>query len=130
PKLPPVFHDWVVELEADGKKYQWKGNRLQASFSWPAAKGVEPSSALRIGQAIPNAFYSHAGLWGIFRVMDYAEDRPPEPKVIQWKYRGQAGQEPIQPAPVEMELLDLPAGIDVFNREFLGTFRAPPKAVQ
>ncbi|MFL6449173.1 MAG: ImcF-related family protein [Bryobacteraceae bacterium] len=132
PNLDAASQDWLFVWEADGKKQTWsKDYRRQAPFAWPAAKDIERGGKLGWGQGAPNVLYSWGGLWGIFRVMDYAEPRTLGNKVIRWKYTALGSRhEPIVPAPIDVELVDLPAGIDVFNRDLLGAFHLPQKALR
>jgi len=64
--------------------------------------------------------------------MGDAEPRPLNSKMVEWKnLRGGDGRlEPIQPAPVRIEIVEFPGGRDVFNPTFFDGFQCPANAVQ
>jgi type VI secretion system protein ImpL len=131
PRRDPVFQGWTLELYADGKLQPWKDSSLQTSFSWPAAGGTEPGARIRIGPGgalVP--IVSQRGVWGIFRIMDFAQPRTPGNRIIQWKYSGEGQREIIEPAPVQLEIVELPAGIDVFDAKFFDGLGCPVKGAQ
>ena len=78
------------------------------------------------------AFASRGGPWGIFRIMADAEPRPLGARTVEWKYvRGGTGrQEPIQPAPVRLEIVEFPGGADVFNPKFFEGLQCPARVAQ
>ena len=134
PKLDSSFASFILELVIDGRSYQWN-NGLQKQFSWPAPPGTKETGAkaqIRTGP-VAYPFSSRGGLWGIFRILADAEPRPLGSRTVEWKYvRGGSGgrQEPIEPAPVRMEIVDFPGGVDVFNPRFFDALQCPAKAVQ
>jgi len=132
PKLDSSFKDSTLELDIDGRAYQWTSS-LQKQFTWPAAADTKDLGAVARVRAgaltIPVA--SRGGLWGIFRIMDDAEPRPLLARTVEWKYlRGGDGRlEAIQPAPVRVEIVEFPGGADVFNPKFFD-LQCPLKAVE
>ena len=53
-------------------------------------------------------------------------------KLVEWKYTssGVGRREPIEPAPVQLEIVGFPGGQDVFNPKFWEGLRCPAVAVQ
>ena len=133
PKLDSSFKDSTLELEIDGRVYPWTTS-LQKQFTWPAPPGTQNLGAVALVRAgvvtIPVA--SRGGLWGIFRIMSDAEPRPLNGRTVEWKYlRGGDGRlEPIQPAPVRIEIVEFPGGHDLFNPIFFDGLQCPANAVQ
>jgi type VI secretion system protein ImpL len=133
PKLSPALNNWVLELELDGTSHRWDQN-LQKQFTWPAQPGSKTLDAIariRLGQvAFPVA--SEGGLWAIFRIMADAEPRAVGSKLVEWKMlRGAHGRlEQIQPGPVQLEIVEFPGGVDIFNPKFFERLQCPGKAVQ
>ncbi len=133
PKLDSSFGGSILEFEIDGHPYQWTSS-LQKQFTWPAPPDTKTLGAIariRTG-SVAFAFASRAGTWGIFRIMGDAEPRALSGKLVEWKYsRGGDGRlEPIQPAPVRLEIVEFPGGVDVFNPKFFDGLQCPAKAVQ
>jgi len=132
PKLDPSLKDSILELEIDEKPYPWTIG-LQKQFTWPAPPGTQnPGAIARLrtaGTAFP--FASEGGIWGIFRILGDAEARDLGAKVVEWKYsRGRSGRpEPIEP-PIELEIVNFPGGVDVFNPKFWAGFQCPSLAVR
>jgi type VI protein secretion system component VasK len=133
PKLDSSFKDATLELDMDGHVFQWT-TPLQKQFTWPAPPGTQDLGAVAKVRAgvltIPVA--SRGGLWGIFRIMGDAEPRPLNSRMVEWKnLRGGDGRlEPIQPAPVRIEIVEFPGGRDMFNPEFFEGLQCPANAVQ
>jgi type VI secretion system protein ImpL len=132
PKLDSSFGASILELEIDGHLYQWTSS-LQKQFTWPAppeAKSLGATARIRSG-SVAVGFASRGGIWGIFRIMGDAEPRPLNAKLVEWKYsRGADGLPvPIQPAPVRLEIVEFPGGVDIFNRDFFA-LQCPARAVQ
>jgi type VI protein secretion system component VasK len=133
PKLDSSYTDATLELEIDGKLHQWTSS-LQKQFTWPAPTGAKDLGAvarIRVG-AVTVPVASEGGEWGIFRIMGDAEPRPLSGRIVEWKnVRGGNGRlEPIRPAPVRVEIVEFPGGVDVFNPKFFEGFVCPAKAVQ
>ncbi|MBZ5584428.1 MAG: hypothetical protein LAQ30_19890, partial [Acidobacteriia bacterium] len=133
PKLDSSFANSVLELDLDGRAYQWTTG-LQKQFTWPSPAGTKDLGAvarIRTGPVV-FAFASRGGPWGIFRIMADAEPRPLGARTVEWKYvRGGTGrQEPIQPAPVRLEIVEFPGGADVFNPKFFEGLQCPVRAAQ
>jgi type VI protein secretion system component VasK len=134
PKLDSNFKDSILELEIDGQLYQWTGP-LQKAFAWPAPLGTKDLGAiarLRIGGTVAFPFASRPGVWGIFRILGDAEPREYGSKLVEWKYSsgGVGRREPISPAPVQLEIVTFPGGVDVFNPNFWKGLQCPTSAVQ
>ncbi len=75
---------------------------------------------------------SRGGIWGIFRILGDAEPRDLNAKLVEWKYTsgGVGRREPIDPAPVQLEIVIFRADQDVFNPRFWEGLRCPAQAVQ
>jgi type VI secretion system protein ImpL len=133
PKLDPSFKDTILELEIDGKSYPFN-TPLQKQFVWPASLGTpSPGAVARLRNAgFSAAFASRGGIWGIFRILADAEPRDFGSKLVEWKYTsgGVGRKEPIQPGPVDLEIVTFPGGIDVFNPKFWAGFTCPTQAAQ
>lgn len=133
PKLDSSFGEMTLELEVDGRVHQWTSS-LQKQFIWPAPQGSKDVGAVvRIkAGALTFPVASQGGTWGIFRIIRDAEPRPLLSKLVEWKkVRGGDGRlEPIQPAPVRMEIVEFPGGVDVFNPKFFEGLHCPSKAVE
>jgi type VI secretion system protein ImpL len=133
PKLDPSFKDTILELEIDGKSYPWTTG-LQKQFLWPAPSGTaNPGAVARLRNAsFSAAFASRGGIWGIFKILGDAEPREFGAKVVEWKYTtgGVGRKELIQPAPVQLEIVGFPEGVDVFNPKFWAGLQCPSVAVQ
>jgi type VI protein secretion system component VasK len=135
PKLDSSLKDLTLELETDGRPYQWTSG-LQHAFNWPPPSGAKnPGAVARLRSTASNfavAFASRGGIWGVFRVFGDAEPREPGAKLVEWKYTssGVGRREPIQPAPVQLEIVGFPGGQDVFNPKFWQGLRCPSTAVQ
>jgi type VI secretion system protein ImpL len=133
PKLDASFGNSILELEVDGRPYAWTSS-LQKQFTWPPPQGTKDLGAKAFIRTGPVAypFASRAGLWAIFRIMGDAEPRPFPSRLVEWKYgRGGEGlREPIQPAPVRLEIVNFPGGVDMFNPKFFEGLHCPPKAVE
>jgi type VI protein secretion system component VasK len=134
PKLDSSLKEFTLELEIDGRPYQWTSG-LQHAFNWPPPSGTKnPGAVARLRTAanagIPIA--SRGGLWGIFKILGDAEPRELGAKLVEWKYTssGVGRREPIQPAPVQLEIVGFPGGQDVFNPKFWEGQRCPSIAVQ
>ena len=133
PKLDPSFKDDLLELDVDGQQHIWTSS-IQKQFTWPAppgAKEVGVKGIIRTG-SISFPFTSRGGTWAIFRVMGDAEPRASYSRIVEWKHvRGGFGRmEEIQPAPVRLEFVEFPGGVDLFNPKFFGDLQCPAKAVQ
>jgi hypothetical protein len=132
--LDSSLKEFTLELEIDGRPYQWTSG-LQHAFNWPPPSGTKnPGAVARLRTAanagIPIA--SRGGLWGIFKILGDAEPRELNAKLVEWKYTssGVGRREPIQPAPVQLEIVGFPGGQDVFNPKFWEGQRCPSMAVQ
>ena len=141
PKLDSRLKEFTLELEIDGQPYQWT-NSLQHQFNWPPPPGTQNAGAvarLRGATAAGSrtaglrlTIASRGGIWGIFRILGDAEPRELNAKLVEWKYTssGVGRREPIQPAPVQLEIVGFPGGQDVFNPKFWEGQRCPSTAVQ
>ena len=133
PKIDPSYRDAVLELDVDGQTHVWTSS-LQKQFTWPSPAGKGNTGVVgRIKSgSLSFPFASRGGAWGIFRVMGDAEPRSLGSKLIEWKHvRGGDGRlEEIQPAPVRLEIVEFPGGVDLFNPKFFEGLQCPAKAVQ
>lgn len=135
PTLDKSFQDMVLELEIDGQARPFSGT-LRKVFSWPGPAGVkDPGAVARLKRGdtgLAFAFASRAGVWGIFRILNDAEPREYGSAKVVWKSTTGAGgrPEPIKPAPVQMEIVSFPGGVDVFNARFWSDLQCPKAAVQ
>lgn len=132
PKLEPSFGDSSLELEVDGQLHQWT-TRVQKQFVWPAPPGTKNLGAIaRIRGSFAYPFANRSGGWGIFRIMGEAEPRQLGTALVEWKYShvGDGRPDPIQPAPVRLEIVGFPGGADLFNSKFFEGFQCPQTAVQ
>jgi type VI secretion system protein ImpL len=133
PKLDPSFKDATLELDVDGQPHLWTSS-LQKQFVWPAPPGsrnIEVKGIIRTG-SLSFPFTSRGGIWAIFRVMSDGEPRALSSRVVEWKHiRGGGGRmEEIQPAPVRLEFVEFPGGVDLFNPKFFNDLQCPIKALQ
>ena len=131
-KLDSRFKDTTLELEIDGQNYPFTS--FQKQFSWPSGPGSKDLGAkarIKTG-AVAFTFASRPGLWGIFKIMGDAEPRPLGAKTVEWKYSsgGLGRREPIEPAPVDLDIVSFPGGQDVFNPKFWDGLQCPSAAVQ
>ena len=134
PKLDSSLKEFTLELEIDGRPYQWTSG-LQHAFNWPPPSGTKSPGAVARLRTAANAgipIASRGGLWGIFKILGDAEPRELNAKLVEWKYTssGVGRREPIQPAPVQLEIVGFPGGQDVFNPKFWEGQRCPSMAVQ
>jgi type VI protein secretion system component VasK len=131
PRLDSSFQNSTLELEVDGQLHQWT-NRLQKQFTWPATAGATAGAIARIRGTFAYPFENRSGPWGIFRMMGDAEPRPQMTKLVEWKYSrvGDGRPDPIQPAPVQLEIVEFPGGVDIFNPRFFQDFHCPMTGVQ
>jgi type VI protein secretion system component VasK len=132
PKLDPRLKEFTLELDIDGGAYQWTGS-LQHTFNWPPPKGTQNAGAvarLRTTANVGIPIASRGGIWGIFRVMKDAEARDLGAKTVEWRYTSVGRREAIEPAPVQLEIVQFPGGLDVFNPKFWEGLRCPSIAVQ
>jgi type VI protein secretion system component VasK len=133
PKIDPSYRDAVLELDVDGQTHIWTTS-LQKQFTWPSPSGKGNAGVVgRIKlESLSFPFASRGGTWGIFRVMGDAEPRPLGSKLVEWKHvRGGDGRlEEIQPAPVRLEIVEFPGGVDLWNPKFFEGLQCPARAVQ
>jgi len=87
---------------------------------------------LRLSSGAGVSIASRGGIWGIFKILGDAEPRDLGAKLVEWRYTssGVGRREPIQPAPVEAEIVGFPGGQDVFNAKFWEGLRCPTSALQ
>jgi hypothetical protein len=132
PQLDPRLKDAAVELDIDGQVNQL--TVFQKPFTWPSPPGTKTTGAVaRLRSTISVAFASRGGVWGIFRVFGDAEPRALNSKPVIWtKTSGGVGRpEPIQPAPVQLEIVQFPGNQDVLNPKYWeGLQPCPRVAVQ
>jgi type VI secretion system protein ImpL len=134
PKLDVGLKEFTLELEIDGRPFQWT-SALQHTFNWPPAPGTKSAGAVARLRTTDNAkipIASRGGIWGIFRILGDAEPRELNAKLVEWRYTsaGVGRREPIEPAPVQLEIVGFPGGQDVFNPKYWESLRCPSVAVQ
>lgn len=132
PKLDNRLKEFTLEMEIDGRPFQWTTS-LQHPFNWPPAPGTKDAGAvvsLRTTSDVRIPIESRGGIWGIFRIFGDAEPRDVGAKVVEWRYTSVGRREPISPAPVQLEIVGFPGGQDVFNPKFWDSLRCPATAVQ
>jgi type VI secretion system protein ImpL len=134
PKLDSRLKEFKLELAVDGRPFLWNTS-LQHQFTWPAPPGSKDVGAvvrLRLSSGAGVSIASRGGIWGIFKILGDAEPRDLGAKLVEWRYTssGVGRREPIQPAPVEAEIVGFPGGQDVFNAKFWEGLRCPTSALQ
>ena len=131
PKLDSSFKEFTLELEIDGKPYQWTVP-LQHQFRWPPPPGSVAVARLRTASNVGIGIASRPGTWGLFRIMGDAEPRELNGKLVEWKYTssGAGLKVPISAGAVKLEIVGFPHGQDVFNPRFWEGLRCPSIAVQ
>jgi type VI secretion system protein ImpL len=133
PKLADSLKEFTLELEIDGQPYQL--TVLRHLFKWSPQQGTKNAGAvarLRTSANVRIPIASRGGIWGIFKILGDAEPRELNAKVVEWKYSsgGVGRRELIDPAPVQLEIVEFPGGQDVFNSKFWESLRCPSGAVQ
>jgi len=133
PRLDPALGDSILELEIDGKSYPWT-TKVQKQFTWPPPAGSQSlgATAWIKGGPLELNIASGPGIWGIFRIIGDAEPRALNGRIVEWTYSGgeRGLRQPIHPAPVRMEIIEFPGGVDVFNPQFYEGLKCPARAVQ
>jgi type VI secretion system protein ImpL len=131
PHLDPRLKEFTLELEIDGQPFQLTA--IQKDFAWPPPAGTKSPGAVARLRTASNAgvpIASRGGLWGIFRIIGDAAPRELNAKMVVWKDTvGVGRREPIEPAPVELEIVGLPGRPDVFNAKFWDGLACPAVAV-
>jgi type VI protein secretion system component VasK len=131
PKLDPRWKDAVLDLKVDGQPYSWNGP-YQHTFNWPARPGATDNgvvATMRSSGAPGVPFVSEGGVWGIFRIIGDADVRDENNRMVVWKYSSR-GRRELMDVPVQVEIVDFPGGVDVFNPKFWEHFRCPQVAVR
>jgi len=133
PKLDPAFGDSILELEIDGRHYPWT-TKVQKQFTWPPPAGSQSlgATAWIKGGPLELNIASRTGIWGIFRIIGDAEPRDLNGRIVEWRYSGgeRGDRKPIHPAPVQMEIVEFPGGVDVFNPQFYQGLKCPAQAAK
>jgi type VI secretion system protein ImpL len=133
PRLDPAFGDSILELEIDGRHYPWT-TKVQKQFTWPPPAGSQSlgATAWIKGGPLELNIASRTGIWGIFRIIGDAEHRDLNGRIVEWKYSGgeRGLRQPIHPAPVQMEIVEFPGGVDVFNPQFYQGLKCPAQAAK
>jgi len=122
----------AITLSIDGQQLTASGQPQSKQFTWPGSGQVTVS--VKAGVNIP--FGSYSGPWALWRWMYDSDTRPSGTKTAQWSMlrqgHGQA-QAPTdaegKPIVLKVELSDLPAGVDIFDRGFF-TLRCPGRAAE
>jgi type VI protein secretion system component VasK len=123
-----------TRLLIDGTELDSGKSALQVTFYWPAGPGVKRGAEGY--QDFPGAgssgFANYPTMWGVFRLFQYADPRPPGQLQVQWsevRGGGPAAQRQLITPPARVEFLELPAGVDLFNPHFFEELRCPSRAV-
>lgn len=121
----------VIKLTLDGAELNSQ-NPLQKTFYWPASGGATlGADGTMISGPLTTGFGHFEGTWGVFRLFQYADERPYGTKIVQWsEIRGLGGARP-QPLipPAKVEFVEFPNGVDLFNPKFFETLQCPKRAV-
>ena len=135
PQLDPRLKDSTLELEIDGQPYQL--TVLRKAFSWPPPPGTKDAGAVArlrnatSGRRIRLCF----ARWNMGHFSDLGRCRTTRiEQQSSGSGRTRVGasgvQEPITPAPVQLEIVGFPGDQDVFNPKFWQGLRCPRLAVQ
>jgi type VI protein secretion system component VasK len=121
-----------MRLRLDGKEMNTQTSSLQTDFVWPAPPG-QPQGARGelVSAAFSTGFGQYDGLWGVFRLFQNADERVFGDRKVQWsEVRGKGGATPqkIDP-PAQLEFVQFPGNIDLFNPKFFQELRCPTQAV-
>jgi type VI secretion system protein ImpL len=128
---PVPRQDVGIRLEIDGTVMNSKESSIQKTFDWPARAAATPGAdAFELGEPIKVGFGKHGGLWGVFRLFQYADERPLNAPVVVWSYvHGEHGEaQPLTP-PAKVEFVQFPGGVDLFNPRFFAPLKCPGKAI-
>jgi type VI secretion system protein ImpL len=131
PTLDKRWNDAVLELKVDGQPVLLNGP-YQRTFNWPARPGATDNGVVvtirsQGTPAIP--VISRGGIWGIFRIIGDAEPRDEGSRTVIWKYSSLGRPVPLE-VPVQVEIVEFPGLVDVFNPKFWEHFRCPQVAVR
>jgi len=102
-----------------------------ARIGYRASRWSDVADAVGIGStALYHYFVSKEHC--LFRIMADAEPRPSMGKLVEWKFTrtGDGKPDPIQPAPVQLEIVEFPGGVDILNPKFFQDFHCPATAIQ
>ena len=129
---PVPRQDVGIKLDIDGTIMNSKESSLQKPFDWPSRAGAAPgaSGVELIGEHGEVGFGKHSGIWGVFRLFGYADERPLNAPVVVWsKVYGTRGEaQPLTP-PAKVEFVQFPGGVDLFNPRFFAPLKCPERAI-
>jgi type VI secretion system protein ImpL len=109
-----------IKMTLDGKEMQ-PNSAIRVQFHWPAAPGERMGAeGFRVFSSGSNGFGSFDGLWGVFRLFQYADKRPLGTGRIVWsEIRGLGNARPQRLDPsVKIDLLGVTPNTDVLNPSF------------
>jgi type VI secretion system protein ImpL len=127
--LRPVKQNTLLKLELGGRVLDQKESMFQKDFIWPGSG--EATGAVFAGEN-QFGFGSYPGIWGVFRLFQYADDRPVGEKVVTWSRQAGTGinAQPQPMTPVKVQFVQFPGGQDIFNPHFLpASMNCPRQAV-
>jgi len=125
-----------ISLDIDGDRLVVTAGQPQSKlFGWPGPAGAQHVlMRVKAGANIP--FASYEGVWGIFRMLADADPRAPGSRIIELSKvrRGHGRPESVldssdKPIQVRVEITELPAGVDIFDRNFFQA-RCPVKVTE
>jgi type VI secretion system protein ImpL len=129
--LPAATGYQAVTGSLDGDEFS---STAAKQYSWPGQQlGVDLRVVLN-GTPVP--FVKYDGLWGVFRWMQSAENRPPGSAIFGFKYqRASRGSQPqtilVDGTPIRIQVDEFPSKIDTaFDRDFFTGIECPPHATQ
>ncbi|HXF26437.1 MAG TPA: ImcF-related family protein, partial [Bryobacteraceae bacterium] len=132
--LKPVGSAGVQSLTLNIDGEHTTGNQAK-QFSWPGAPAAQQVELpVKVGATI--TFASYEGLWGVFRMMNDGDPRAPGSRVVVLSHVRQGRGRPTivsdasgNPVSIRLEMVDLPNGIDVFDKNFFSV-RCPGRVTQ
>ncbi len=123
---PPIL------LHLDGVDMNTGSSGLRVEFTWPGASPAQQGAEGNLGDAsLRTGFGKYDGLWGVFRLFQYADNRPLGEKAVQWSQirgPGIATPQSISP-PAKLEFVRFPNDVDLFNPRFFDGLKCPTQAV-
>jgi type VI secretion system protein ImpL len=131
----PIPGAEAVTLEIDGQTLTTTATQTQSrTLVWPATERDGVLVRVKEGANIP--FASYDGAWGIFRLLNDADPRPPGSHIIELSKvrRGHGRAESVldgnnKPIQVRLQLSGAPGRPDVFEKNFF-QIHCPTKFVQ
>jgi len=119
----------VVRLVIDGTELNRAKSKLRSTFYWPAPAGAKrgaEGNLIYTGE-VGTGFGRFDGLWGVFRLFQFADERAGGALDVQWSQNrglGSARPQPLTP-PAKVQFAEFPDGVDLFNPKFFEALRCP-----